>query len=87
VLPLQIEDGTLIIGFGGGIFGHSGFLNGLQFRRITPADTDQDGMVNVDDLLAVILDWGSCSEECPADVNGDGQVNVDDLVIVLTAWG
>ncbi|MCI0629425.1 MAG: hypothetical protein L0Y44_02075 [Phycisphaerales bacterium] len=45
-----------------------------------------DGLVNVNDLLAVIAAWGACAG-CQADLNADGVVNVDDLLAVITAWG
>jgi hypothetical protein len=45
-----------------------------------------NGQVNVDDLIAVILNWGPCAA-CPADINQDGQVNVDDLITVILGWG
>lgn len=45
-----------------------------------------DGVVNVDDLLAVISNWGPCAA-CSADVDGDGMVNVDDLLAVISSWG
>ncbi len=59
------------------------------------ADITGDGLVNIDDLLAVIASWGPCPampDECPADIapvstNGDGMVNVDDLLAVLANWG
>jgi hypothetical protein len=56
---------------------------------IIEGDANGDGSVNVDDLIAVILAWGSCPAPptpCPADVTGDGVVNVDDLLLVLTHW-
>jgi hypothetical protein len=52
-----------------------------------------DGLVNVDDLLAVINGWGSCPappSACFADiapVGGNGLVNVDDLLAVINGWG
>ena len=52
-----------------------------------------DGVVNTDDLLAVINSWGDCSpwDTCPADVaptaSGDNVVNVDDLIVVINGWG
>lgn len=50
-------------------------------------DTNQDGLVNVVDLLAVIGAWGACPVgPCPADVNGDGQVDVTDLLLVINNW-
>ncbi|MHC5002256.1 MAG: FG-GAP-like repeat-containing protein [Planctomycetota bacterium] len=54
-----------------------------------PADVTGDGVVDVDDLVAVILAWGACPappEGCPADLNGDGAVDVDDLVAVILGW-
>lgn len=56
------------------------------------SDIDNDGLVNVDDLLAVISAWGACADpsDCPADIaplGGDGVVNVDDLLAVISAWG
>jgi hypothetical protein len=49
-------------------------------------DVDGNGVVNVDDLLAVVNAWGPCSC-CAADVNYDNLVNVDDLLIVINTWG
>jgi hypothetical protein len=60
----------------------------LNFYR--PEDINQDGSVDVGDLLAVIISWGTCPtppQACPADVNNDGLVNVTDLLAVITAWG
>jgi hypothetical protein len=56
-----------------------------------PADINDSGAVDVDDLVAVILTWGCTgppgSGGCPADVNASGVVDVDDLVAVILAWG
>ena len=54
-----------------------------------------DGMVNVQDLLAVIGAWGPCGDpnNCAADIApsgppmGDGIANVQDLLAVIGAWG
>jgi hypothetical protein len=53
-------------------------------------DVNGDGIVNADDLIAVILAWGLCPappSPCPADVTGNGVVNVDDLIAVILNWG
>src|SRR5262245_56649564 len=55
-------------------------------------DPGGDGVVDVDDLLAIIGDWGPClpGAGCPTDVapaGGDGVTNVDDLLLVIGAWG
>ncbi|MHC5001779.1 MAG: DUF11 domain-containing protein, partial [Planctomycetota bacterium] len=52
-----------------------------------PADTDGNGFVDVDDLVAVILAWGTDGSSNNSDVNDDDIVNVDDLVAVILAWG
>ncbi|MCH7603825.1 MAG: hypothetical protein IIB54_13770, partial [Planctomycetes bacterium] len=54
---------------------------------LCPTDTDNDGNVNVTDLLALLAKWGPCSAPCPPDNNGDGNVNVTDLLALLAAWG
>jgi T5SS/PEP-CTERM-associated repeat protein len=57
---------------------------------LCPADINNSGAVDVDDLIAVILAWGGCPAPpapCPADVNGSGSVDVDDLIAVILAWG
>jgi hypothetical protein len=56
-------------------------------------DLNNDGLVNVTDLLKVIGAWGdcqgSCGEplDCTADTNNDGQVNVTDQLAVIAGWG
>lgn len=58
------------------------------------ADINQDGVVNIDDLVAIITHWGECPPEanpCMGDVtpepDGDRAVNIDDLIKVITEWG
>jgi spore coat protein A len=54
---------------------------------VAPAG-NYNGVVNVDDLLAVINSWGNnCQNGCRADVTGNGAVNIDDLLAVINAWG
>ena len=48
-------------------------------------DVSGDGIVNVNDLLIMLGDWGPC-EGCPSDVDADGVVTVDDVLALLTAW-
>jgi hypothetical protein len=52
-----------------------------------PEDVNGDGMVDVDDLTAVILDWGTDGSMFNGDVDGSGLVDVDDLTLVILAWG
>jgi hypothetical protein len=51
-----------------------------------PADVNGDKEVNVQDLVAVVLDW-ACAGDCVGDVNQDGATDVQDLVLVVLAWG
>ncbi|MHC5002024.1 MAG: M43 family zinc metalloprotease, partial [Planctomycetota bacterium] len=48
-------------------------------------DVTGDGLVNVDDLLDLLLDWGASGG--PADLDGDGIVGVDDAILLLVNWG
>ena len=48
-------------------------------------DANDDGIVNVNDLLLVIGNWGT--SDAAADVNNDGIVNVSDILIMIDAWG
>jgi hypothetical protein len=77
-----------------------GSINGLQIVRVAdcPADIETSGgsagVVNIDDLLAVISAWGPCPAPpaaCPANIaTGAGSetvVNIDDLLAVISAWG
>ena len=50
------------------------------------ADVNNDGVVNIQDLVLVASNFGK-AEENAADVNGDGVVNITDLVKVAGALG
>jgi hypothetical protein len=85
--------------YAGGVFTTAGGMpanNIAKWQGCPPppcglGDANCDGAVNVDDLVAVILGWGACTDcppaNCPADVNDDCAVNVDDLIIVILNWG
>ena len=72
-----------------------GFWPGAIPINNCPADINGDHSVSVNDLLAVITNWGSCALPCPprcaADLSpattGDCAVNVNDLLLVITNWG
>lgn len=64
-------------------------IDDVQILAITPpcpADVNNDNLVNTDDLITVITQWGPCSG-CLADLNFTNSVNTDDLVAVITQWG
>ena len=48
-------------------------------------DANRDGVVNVEDIIAVILAWGSSDPD--PDVNDDGTVDSIDLTLVLGGFG
>jgi hypothetical protein len=50
-------------------------------------DTDGSGVVDVDDLINVILDWETNGSRHGGDADGDGSVNESDLDAVFAAWG
>jgi hypothetical protein len=70
----------------------SGIFIAIATPPTTPGDITGDGVVDVDDLLAVINAWGKCSAppgKCAADIapeEGDGVVDVDDLLVVINNW-
>ena len=51
------------------------------------ADFISDGVVDFQEVLAVLNDWGICGPPCPPDINADGEVGFADLIRVLDAWG
>jgi hypothetical protein len=73
---------------GSGIFDGGG-VNTYQLTvscaSLCPADTNVDGVVDVEDLVNVITSWNTANPA--ADVDDDGVVGVEDLVAVILAWG
>ena len=66
----------------------------LTAEPVCPGDTNGDGVVNVDDLNNVILDWATDGSANGGDVTGpipgsapDGTVDVNDLNAVIVGWG
>ena len=53
--------------------------------QVCPADIDESGAVDFDDLLAVIDARGN--KGGPEDIDGSGDVGFSDLLILLAAWG
>ncbi len=89
VHDVDVIDGTLTVGIVGGYWGASGFLNGMQLVRHTPADLDHDGVVTITDFLALLAAWGICpaGQSCPADLDGTGSVGIGDFLMLLADWG
>ena len=57
-------------------------INGTQVA----GDVNGDGLVNVEDILQVMGNWGACALSCTEDLDGDGMVGVTDLLIVVANW-
>jgi probable HAF family extracellular repeat protein len=51
-----------------------------------PGDCDCNGVVNIDDLLAVINQWGPAIPTTTADFDNNGTVGVEDLMEVIRLW-
>jgi hypothetical protein len=56
------------------------------FFGFCTGDTDGDGSVDVNDLVAVLQAWGSPGYGA-ADLDCDGDVDVQDLTLVIINWG
>ena len=51
-----------------------------------PEDLDNDGLVNVNDILLLLGEFG-CAVDCTFDLNGVAGVDVADFLILLGAFG
>ncbi len=83
-------NGRVIVGTGINPAGDFEAWRGDLGPPADPADINGDGTVNADDLVAVILAWGTCPPMpagCPADINSSGAVDADDLTLVILGWG
>ncbi|MEE2907563.1 MAG: choice-of-anchor D domain-containing protein [Planctomycetota bacterium] len=83
-IPDVVGDGSWELVAGGRDGRIACFSGGLDALVSDPADVNQDGVVNVNDILLVIAEWGAT--DSPADVNDDGIVNVNDVLLVISAW-
>ena len=61
-------------------------VEGAEITRLE-GDVNGDGVVNVQDLVAVTSSFGQFGENLAADVTGDGIVNITDLVFVAGNLG
>jgi 6-phosphogluconolactonase (cycloisomerase 2 family) len=66
-------------------------FGGVRPERIVPwdppatvGDINGDGVVDVEDLLILLGDWGESGSD--ADLDGSGTVDVEDLLILLANW-
>ena len=59
----------------------------IEAPQPPPYDVNQDGEVNILDLVAVASQFNATGEDLPEDVNGDGMVNIFDLVAIANHFG
>ena len=45
---------------------------------------DGDGIVGIQDFLALLAQWGTAG---PCDFDGDGDVGIDNFLYLLANWG
>lgn len=77
----------------GYFFGFTDFdvrLDNISVARVlsSPADLNQDGVVNGIDLSMLLAAWGACPPKggCPADLDHSGEVDGADLALLLAEW-
>ena len=60
--------------------------NGKPDECDCTGDINGDGVVEVNDVMILIMEWGSTTSPL-CDLNQDGVVEVNDLIILISAWG
>ena len=48
---------------------------------------NNDGLVQLNDLLDLLQQYGQSCHNCPEDLNFDGLIQLNDLLDLLTAYG
>jgi hypothetical protein len=89
-VSLVVESSTLYRIRVGGFDGDSGIGTMNLSCAPIPAcntDTNDDDETDIDDLINVILDFGTDGAGHNGDVNGNGLVDVDDVVLVVLNFG
>ena len=60
----------------------------IRVERVScPGDINNDGVVNISDLIILVSDFGPAAPGDPADINGDGVVDFPDLSALLSDFG
>ena len=65
----------------------STFSGVLTIEAALKSDISGDGVVNIQDLVTVALEFGQSGADLTGDVNGDGQVNIVDIVTIARDFG
>ena len=59
----------------------------IQPLEPPPVDVNNDGVVDVDDLVLVAINFGNTGVGITGDVNADGVIDISDLVLVAKRFG
>ena len=73
------------IAVGGAWTDASTLCDSLPCQTNCPEDLNEDGFIDVTDLLQVVGDWGL--QGGASDIDGSGVVDTGDLLAVIGAWG
>jgi len=80
---VTIGGGSALRGLGDPILS----LRPLNSATTCSGDADATGFVDIEDLLVVLSEFGTCPSGCAADFDDDGDVDVDDMLVVIGNWG
>jgi hypothetical protein len=58
----------------------------LDIDSSCPHDLNDDGLVDVSDLVELLQAWGIC-DQCPNDFTGDDTIDSQDVQALMQAWG
>ncbi len=47
------------------------------------ADTNEDGLINIQDMIEVLSNWGEVGTNYAADANNDDMIDAQDLRVVI----
>ena len=81
-LASDVGDGSIVEAAVDGLQIYDGYCDQVDCA----SDITGDGVVSVEDLLALIAAWGPCAG-CDEDIDGSGTVNVNDLLVLISNWG
>jgi len=86
-IDLSPLDGTLrVVGYGfNEATGRTEALLWINGNSACPSDINGDAVVNINDLLELISQWGGVSGS--GDINADDIIDVSDLLIIVGSWG
>ena len=73
------SDGTVML------WDYTSYLDNTEQPVQLAEDVNQDGIVDIQDLIHVATQFGQIGDEIAADVNGDGIVNIEDILLVAAA--